>query len=173
MVIPPRRTLILHSEGNPPENPPAGSIPCRSRDQLSVSFRAINDLPPSVSLRGFPPSVIAQLGYKQHTAGQLGAMPIPRGATVIPCRASDGRITALHDEDGKWFSTPQPHIVNAIRAQFTNELHIFNFTIEADVWALEHGDTCLALNNFRIEMLSQYLTGPTPRIVRHLEARAA
>jgi hypothetical protein len=174
VILPPSRRLVLHSESGPPQNPPARSVPCRSRDQISADYRAIgNDLSPSTSLRGIAASVIAQLGYKRHTMGQVGKMPIPRGAIVIPCRAPDGRITALHDEKGQWSSTPQPHCVNLARAQFSNEIHLFNFTIEADAWALQHNDACVALNGFAIERLSQYLTGPSPRIVEHLEARAA
>ena len=173
MVVPSSRILIVHPSRFNPENPPAGTLAIRSRDQLGADFRAMDDLSPSTSVGDFRANVIAQLGYKHQKSGQAGKMPIPRGSIVIPCRAPDGRITALHDDKGRWFTTPQPHVVNMVRANFTRQIHVFNFTVEADVWALQHNDACVALNNFRIEMLSQYLTGPNPRIVRYLEAVAA
>lgn len=167
------RLLVLHSEGCPPDTPIPGSLPVRTCDQLSANFRALDDLPSLASLRGFPARLISQIGYKKHTSGQNGTISIPRGSIVIPCRAPNGRITALHDDRGHWFSTPQPHCVNMVRAQFTNAIHIFKFTVEADVWGLQHNDAAIALNTFRLEILSQRITGPNPHIVRYLEARAA
>lgn len=103
----------------------------------------------------------------------MGSVEIPRRSIVIPVTAPDGRIVALHDAEGHWFTPPQIHCTNLIRAQWSNQIEIFNNTIEADAFALAYNVAAIALNGFALEQLSERLVGKSPRIMTNEEAAAA
>jgi hypothetical protein len=126
-----------------------------------------------VSLWGINASLISLCGYKVCRTGYLESVQVPRRSIVIPVTAPDGRIVSLHDAEGHWFTPPQIHCTNLIRAQWSNQIEIFNNTIEADAFARAFNVAAVALNGFALEQLSQRLVGKSPRIVTKQEAAAA
>jgi hypothetical protein len=126
-----------------------------------------------VSLWGINASLISLCGYKVCRAGYLGSVEIPRHSIIVPVTAPDGRIVSIHNGEGHWFTPPQVHCTNLIRAQWSNQIDVFNNTIEADTFALTYNVAAIALNGFALEQLSQRLVGKSPRIVTKQEAAAA
>jgi hypothetical protein len=172
-MIYPSRLLVVHPSDRAPERPEPGSLPVIAPEHLRHLFRSWDDLSPRATLWGIDASLISLCGYKVCTVGYLGSVQIPRRSIVVPVTAPDSRIVSLHDAEGHWFTPPQIHCTNMIRAQWSNQIEIFSNTIEADAFAIAYNVAAVALNGFALQQLSERLVGKSPRIVTKQEAAAA
>jgi len=89
---------------------------------------------------GGDPARILEAGYGVVTPAFLrvfksGPESIRPGAIVLPCRNAQGEIVALHDHRFQWFTQPQVHIANAVRAPWS-QIEVCETTSQADSLAL-------------------------------------
>lgn len=150
-IVPPKNlSIILHGGCRPPvRRPELSLLPTIPPERLKPIFRGMDDLPPDVSLLGIDASIVAFCGYKVCKSGcTLAGLAIPRRSVVIGVYDPLGQLVALHNEHGKWFTTPKVHCRNLIRERWTNSLEIFNTTLEADAAAISRNVAVVALNGF-------------------------
>lgn len=141
-------------------------------EKLKQIYRKFDDLPASVSLWGIDAKIISLAGYKICKSGYSGhGLIIARNSIILPVLSPSGAIVALHNEHGKWFTSPKVHARNLIRAQWTNRIEIFATTLEADAAAISRNVAVVALNGFAFRQLSSRLVGEAPNVIR-MEAAA-
>jgi len=151
-------TIIFNPGRTAPK--PRPNLPTIAAEVLRQVYREFDDLPPRVSLQGIDALTIAALGYKICRSGySKHSLAIPRGAIVVPVLSPSGAIVALHDGEGRWFTTPKVHTRNLIRARWTGVLEIFPATLTADQAAIELNVATIGLNGFEFRQLSASLVG--------------
>lgn len=128
-------------------------LPIPAPALLEGAYREWDDLPPSVSIAGFPAETIALAGYKFSISGCASPVTIPRRQIIIAVRNIAGQIVGLHNSKNEWYTARAIHFANVVRAKYTGEIETYSTTIEADVEAYRRNVTCAALNGLTADDL--------------------